>query len=78
MSLSPSSIAVFALLLGTTAARADLVAYWPLSDGEAGTPVSATGADDVIDDPSHGATDDVAQGPNDTSSPESAVRALFQ
>lgn len=66
MSLLSLSIAVSALLLGITAARADLVAYWPLNDGEAGTPVSATGADDVIDDPSHGATDAVAQGPNDT------------
>jgi len=48
------------------AAHADLVAYWPLNDGAPGTPVSATGADDVIDDPSHGATDATAQGFNDT------------
>ena len=47
--------------------RADLVAYWPLNDGAPGTPVSATGADDVIDDPNHGAEDAVAHGAgNDT------------
>ena len=53
--------------LGTTLGSwADLVAYWPLKDGQPGTAVSQTGADDVIDDPNHGATDAVAQGPNDT------------
>ena len=46
--------------------QAALVAYWPLNDGEPGTPVSATGADDVVDDPSHGASDAVAQGLGDT------------
>jgi hypothetical protein len=40
-----------------------LVAYWPLNDGVDGQTISATGgADDVIDDPDHPATDAVAQG----------------
>jgi hypothetical protein len=47
--------------------NADLVAYWPLNDGAPGTPVSATGADDVIDDPNHDAEDAVVSGNgNDT------------
>jgi len=56
------------ILWGTCGhSRADLVAYWPLNDGAPGTPVSATGADDVIDDPNHGAEDAVAHGAgNDT------------
>jgi hypothetical protein len=56
----------FCLIGGLQSLRADLVAYWPLNDGAPGTPVSATGADDVVDDPTHGATDAVAEGPNDT------------
>jgi len=55
-----------AIALLLHAAHADLVAYWPLNDGAPGTPVSATGADDVIDDPNHGASDATAQGFNDT------------
>ncbi len=58
--------ALVAMALLLHAAQGDLVAYWPLNDGDPGTPVSATGADDVIDDPNHGATDATAQGPNDT------------
>ena len=55
------------LCLSGSSSLADLVAYWPLNDGAPGTPVSATGADDVVDDPNHGATDAVAQGGgNDT------------
>jgi hypothetical protein len=43
--------------------NAHLVAYWPLSDGTNGQLVSATGgADDVIDDPDHDATDATVSG----------------
>ena len=59
------SIAAVTAVFGAVAS-AGLVAYWPLNDGEPGTPVSATGADDVIDDPAHGATDATAQGLSDT------------
>ena len=44
--------------------NANLVAYWPLNDGTNGQMV--TGADDVIDDPSHPATDAVASFGNGT------------
>jgi len=39
---------------------ATLTAYYPLNDGAAGTPV--TGADDVIDDPTHPAQDATTEG----------------
>ncbi len=48
-------------------AQADLVAYFPLTDGADGT--TATTADDIIDDPSHGITDATVNNPlttNDT------------
>jgi len=58
---------VYFLMVCHPPVRADLVAYWPLNDGAPGTPVSDTGADDVIDDPNHGAQDAVAHGEgNDT------------
>ncbi|MEM7394774.1 MAG: LamG-like jellyroll fold domain-containing protein, partial [Verrucomicrobiota bacterium] len=44
--------------------NANLVAYWPLNDGTNGQ--SVTGADDVIDDPNHPATDAVASFGNGT------------
>lgn len=43
---------------------ATLVAYWPLNDGANGEDV--TTADDVIDDPSHPATDATSSGDGDT------------
>jgi len=46
-----------------TDVNANLVAYWPLSDGTNGELVSATGgADDLIDDPTHSARDATVSG----------------
>ncbi|MFN3168992.1 MAG: LamG-like jellyroll fold domain-containing protein [Phycisphaeraceae bacterium] len=45
-------------------AQATLVAYFPLTDGAAGTP--ATTADDLIDDPSHPITDATVNNPGST------------
>ena len=60
--LSFALVAIVALTAVT--ANADLVAYWPLTDGEDGTTV--TGADDIIDDADHGATDATANASGDT------------
>lgn len=46
------------------ASRGGLVAYWPLNDGPAGSPVVT--ANDVIDDPSHPATDAKVEGTGET------------
>lgn len=48
----------------TPTANPGLVAYWPLDDGPTGATV--TGADDVIDDPDHPATDATVEGEGDT------------
>lgn len=48
----------------TPTANPGLVAYWPLNDGPVGSTV--TGADDVIDDPNHPATDATVEGEGDT------------
>ncbi len=46
------------------ASRGGLVAYWPLNDGPAGSPVVT--ANDVIDDPRHPATDATVEGTGET------------
>ena len=48
----------------TLTANPGLVAYWPLNDGPAGSAV--TGADDVIDDDAHPATDAAVEGNGET------------
>jgi len=57
-------LALVALVLFANTGHATLVAYWPLNDGAAGSAV--TGADDLIDDPTHPATDATLSGSGGT------------